>query len=155
MVLVTSTVCWFTLKTADGYANTVQLQAGKGLRVNDTGETLKNITDNSYLLPASSVDGRNLYFPADGTPFTSKTDDNMVFRSANAGDMNYNYIQLNFSLTAEADYTSIFFKKDSTISVKTNDGDSAAVKAAKKKAEKAIRAAIFYEGIENNKPIVF
>ncbi|MCH5303691.1 MAG: hypothetical protein J1E41_02405, partial [Ruminococcus sp.] len=80
-ILISATYCWYALANSVGTASNVNLTAGNGLRVNDLGDTFKEISDNSYLLPASSVDGRNLFFPADGTDFSSSTQ-NMTFRFA-------------------------------------------------------------------------
>ena len=148
VILATSTVCWYMLMRVDADAN-ITLDAGKGLRVNDLGDNLKVIADKAFLIPASSVDGRNLYFPADGNDF-SKTTANMTFRSANAGDMNVNYVQINFELTAEADNTSVYLDDNTSVKIKDSAGNDDLLAA-----EQAIRTAIYYEGIPNNKPIVF
>ena len=113
VILVTCTFCWYFLKTAEGEAN-FSLDAGKGLRVNDTGTTQFSSAENDFALkPASSVDGRNLFFPTDGTDFSDVTKD-MTFRSANAGDKNCNYIQIDFTLTAQANHTAIYINPDPT-----------------------------------------
>lgn len=144
VILATSTFCWYMITKARGDSGDIKLEAGKGLRVNDVDTNFQDIADNSYLIPASSVDGRNLYFPADGTDFSKKTEE-MTFRSANVGDMNKNYVQINFNLSAEADNTSIYIDEENTnISI-----------AGSQNAKNAIRSAVYYEGIENNKPIVF
>lgn len=148
-ILITSTLCWYTLVKSEGYADEIVLDAGKGLRVNDVGENPKDIADKSYLIPASSVDGRNLYFPADGTDFSSNTAE-MTFRSANVGDMNKNYVQINFELSAEADNTSIYLDDSTQLKLQGSESDDDL-----KTAEKALRAAVYYEGIKDNKPIVF
>lgn len=152
VVLISATYCWLAIRRSDGYANNISLVTGNGLRVNDLGDTMKNISDTSYLLPASSYDGRNLFFPADGTDF-STTKTNMTFRSANAGDRNYDYVQLDFNLTAEANYTSIYLDKETSLKIDVPSDASADYKAACEKAQKAIRAAIFYEGMTT--PVVF
>lgn len=149
VILATSTFCWYMIAKSDGYANDIVLDAGKGLRVNDVGENPKDIVDKSYLIPASSVDGRNLFFPADGTDFSDNTAE-MTFRSANVGDMNKNYVQINFELSAEADNTSIYLDDTTQLKIQGSDNDNNL-----KTAEKALRAAVYYEGIKDNKPIVF
>ncbi len=151
-VLISATYCWFAIKRSDGYANNISLITGNGLRVNDLDDTMKSISDNSYLLPASSYDGRNLFFPADGNDFSTTTSD-MTFRSANAGDRNYDYVQMDFNLTAEADYTSIYLDRSTSLKIEYENDATNDYKAACEKAQKAIRAAIYYEGMTT--PIVF
>lgn len=152
VVLVSATFCWYALSQADANGRNISLSVGQGLRVNDLGESFQNIADDSYLLPASSVDGRNLYFPADGTDFSTTTS-KMTFRTANAGDRNYDYVQYDFNLTAEANYTGIYLDKDTSLSIEVPDDASADYKTACAKAQKALRAAIYYEKME--KPAVF
>ncbi len=152
VVLISATYCWFAIKRSDGYANNISLVTGNGLRVNDLSDDMKSISDNSYLLPASSYDGRNLFFPTDGNDFSTTTSE-MTFRSANAGDRNYDYVQMDFNLTAEANYTSIYLDKTTSLTVDYEDDATDAYKQACERAQKAIRAAIYYEGMTS--PIVF
>lgn len=152
MVLASATYCWYVLSKGEAEGNNMNLTVGQGLRVNDLGDSFKKISDNSYLLPASSVDGRNLYFPADGNDFATVTD-KLTYRTANAGDRNYDYVQLDFNLTAEANYTGIYLDKDTSLSINVPDDATAAYRTACAKAQKAIRCAIYYEKMEN--PVVF
>ena len=74
MLLISSTLAWFTVNdTADISSDTFTMESVSGLRVND-GEDLKNhiSIENLVLSEASSVDGRNMYFPTTGT-FTNNT----------------------------------------------------------------------------------
>ena len=152
LILVSATYCWYTLAKGVGEGKNINLVAGNGLRVNDLGDTSQKFKDDSVLLPASSVDGRNLFFPTDGTDFSTETT-KMTFRSANAGDRNYDYVQLDFNLTAEANYTSIYLDKSTSLKIEVPDDASDAYRAAAAKAEKALRTAIYYEGMD--KPVVF
>lgn len=152
LILVTSTVCWFSLVKSKGTTDNVNLTVGNGLRVNDLGDTNQRFKDDSFLLPASSVDGRNLFFPTDGTDFSTETS-RMTFRSANAGDRNYDYVQLDFNLTAEANYTSIYLDKSTSLKIEVPNNASDDYKAEAAKAEKALRTAIYYEGMDQ--PVVF
>lgn len=152
MVLCSATYCWYVLSQGEAEGNNVNLTVGQGLRVNDLGDSFKKISDNSYLLPASSVDGRNLYFPADGNDFATVTD-KLTYRTANAGDRNYDYVQLDFNLTAEANYTGIYLDKDTSLSINVPDDATDAYRTACAKAQKAIRCAIYYEKMEE--PVVF
>ena len=152
LILISATYCWYALAKGVGKADNVNLTAGNGLRVNDLGDTTQKFKDDSVLLPASSVDGRNLFFPTDGTDFSTETS-KMTFRSANAGDRNYDYVQLDFNLTAEANYTSIYLDKSTSLKIEVPNDASQSYKDAAAKAEKALRMAIYYEGMD--KPAVF
>lgn len=152
MILISATYCWYALGKATGTAENVNLTVGNGLRVNDLGDTSMKFKDDSFLRPASSVDGRNLFFPADGTDFSTETS-KMTFRSANAGDRNFDYVQLDFNLTAEANYTGIYLDKSTSLKIDVPDDATADYKAQAAKAEKAIRTAIYYDGMK--KPVVF
>lgn len=152
LILVSATYCWYALAKGVGNGKNINLTAGNGLRVNDLGDTSQKFKDDSVLLPASSVDGRNLFFPTDGTDFSTETS-KMTFRSANAGDRNYDYVQLDFNLTAEANYTSIYLDKSTSLKIEVPDDASDTYRAAAAKAEKALRTAIYYEGMD--KPVVF
>ena len=157
MVLATSTYCWLAMNTSSGHIDEMGLVTDVGLRSNDVGESFKNLTDNACLLPASSVDGRNLYFPSDGTDFSSDTG-SITYRTANTGDKNYGYLQYDFELMAEANYTSIYIDGDpakTNIGIRVNTGDSDAEVLRKQNLSKAIRVAFYYDGMPNNKPILF
>ncbi len=151
-LVFTVTYCWYALAKGAGNTGSYSLTVGNGLRVNDLGDTEQKFKDDSVLLPASSVDGRNLFFPTDGTDFSNETS-KMTFRSANAGDRNYDYVQLDFNLTAEANYTSIYLDKSTSLKIEVPNDASDEYRAAAAKAEKALRTAIYYEGMD--KPVVF
>ena len=151
-VLVSATFCWYALGKGSGTASNVTLSVGNGLRVNDLGDTTMKFNDDSFLRPASSVDGRNLFFPADGSDFSKETS-RMTFRSANAGDRNFDYVQLDFNLTAEANYTGIYLDKSTSLKIEIPSDASAAYIEQAAKAEKALRTAIYYDGMD--KPVVF
>ena len=152
LFLVSATYCWYALSKGTGTAKNVNLTVGNGLRVNDLGDASQKFKDDSFLLPASSVDGRNLFFPTDGTDFSNETA-KMTFRSANAGDRNYSYVQLDFNLTAEANYTGIYLDKTSNVTIHVPGDASDAYKAAAEKAQKAIRTAIYYDRMDA--PVIF
>ncbi|MBR2108824.1 MAG: hypothetical protein IJ932_02600 [Ruminococcus sp.] len=160
VILVTCTLCWYCLKTAEITADNFMLEAGKGLRVNDTGTSQFNYNENEYkLTPASSVDGRNLFFPTDGTDFSNVTKD-MTFRSANAGDKNVNFIQIDFDVTAQTNLTSIYIDPDKTsLEVYDKANDPNANNASAQQAA-PLRMAIWASAPENGTghamtPVVF
>lgn len=158
VVLATTTFSWFSIKTSNVEAGIFTLDCGKGLRVNDSGtsELTFSQVNNKYLIPASSVDGRNLFFPADGSDF-SKTTSTMTFRSANAGDKNVNYIQIDFTLTAQQNHTALYINDEKTsIRTRTNDGHTVTDWSIAQAAP--LRAALWSSTAEDgvpNTPIVF
>ena len=154
------TFSWFSTKQATLDAIDYKLNCGKGLRVNDSGmSNLHYSTNDRKLIPASSVDGRNIFFPTDGSDFSSTTN-LMTFRSANVGDKNVNYIQIDASLTAQQNHTSIYLDTS-----EDNDGPRTALmvkpsgEASYSTAKAApLRMAIWTSTAEDgvpNTPIVF
>ncbi len=108
VTMISTTFAWYTAKDATLEFLNYSLDCTKGLRVNDSGTSdLHFNTVNKYLIPASSVDGRNLFFPTDGSDFSSTTSQ-MTFRSSTVGDKNFNYIQIDASLTAQQNHTAIY-----------------------------------------------
>lgn len=153
VLLTTMSFSWFSIKTSEFRASYFQLDCGKGLRVNDSGTSQLSFSQtNNFLIPASSVTGRNLYFPTDGSDFSSTTE-LMTFRSANAGDKNQNYIQIDFTLTAQQNHTALYINDEKTsIEVKDSNTSWSIPQAA------ALRSALWSSTAEDgvpNTPIVF
>ncbi|MGN0500226.1 MAG: hypothetical protein ACI4HK_03670 [Ruminococcus sp.] len=110
-VLITATFSWFTQKDSASFDTTaITLNATAGMRVN-SGEELSGqikLADNLKLAEASSVDGRNMYFPASES-FTTTTSD-MFFREGNAGDKNVKYYYKDFTLSSDSGDTDVYVK---------------------------------------------
>lgn len=123
LLLISTTLAWFTINdTAFIKSDTFTMESVSGLRVND-GEDLKNEIkiENMILSEASSVDGRNMFFPTTGT-FTSNTSE-MTFREGNAGDKNVNYCYKDFVLKGDSGVTYVYIKSYSvTVDRKKADG---------------------------------
>lgn len=110
ILLVTATASWFTVSDTAGIdSDTFTMESVSGLRVND-GEDLKNQIklENIKLEEASSVDGRNMFFPTTGT-FTSTTSE-MKFREGNSGDRNVKYAYKDFTLKGDSALTYVYLK---------------------------------------------
>ena len=110
LVLVT-TVAWFTVKdTASINSQAFSLESSAALRVNDGQEDLSNhlVVKNFKLEEASSVDGRNMFFPSEGN-FKDSTSA-MKFREGTAGDRNKTYVYKDFKLNADSDMTNVYVK---------------------------------------------
>lgn len=83
---VTSTFAWFwERQAAEIHSEELEFQSASSLRINKD-KAVGNIIhiDDAIIDEASSVDGRNIYFPL-GASFTTTTSE-MFFREANAGD---------------------------------------------------------------------
>ena len=153
-VFVTSSVSWFSIKTSKLNAGQFTLECGKGLRVNDSGTSDFNLSDvDKYILPASSVDGRNIFFPTDGTDFSKKTEE-ITYRAATVGDKNENYIQIDFTLTAQANNTALYIDEDKTsLALSLNGGTPNTTYAAPLRL--AIWSSATGEDGVYNPPVVF
>ncbi len=109
-VLILATFSWFTIQdTATINSQTFTLESASGLRVNE-GESISNhITLQDIKLDeASSVDGRNIYFPTTGT--FEETLSNMFFREGTAGDKNVRYVYKDFTISGDSDLTYVYIK---------------------------------------------
>ncbi len=110
VLLISSTAAWFSVVDITGInSDAFQMMSVNGLRVNDGEDIHNTITlEPQVLTEASSVDGRNVFFPTTGT-FTSDTA-SMIFREANAGDKNVLYAYKDFTLTGDSDATYVYVK---------------------------------------------
>lgn len=110
LVLVT-TVAWFTVEDrASINSQPFSLESSAALRVNDGQEDLSNhlVVKGFKLEEASSVDGRNMFFPSEGN-FKDSTSA-MKFREGTAGDRNKTYVYKDFKLNADSDMTNVYIK---------------------------------------------
>lgn len=124
LLLLSTTLAWFTINdTAYVDSDTFTMESVSGLRVND-GEDLKNEIkiENMILSEASSVDGRNMFFPTTGT-FTSNTSE-MTFREGNAGDKNVNYCYKDFVLKGDSSVTYVYIKSYSVTVDRVENGET-------------------------------
>lgn len=123
LILISGTISWFTVKdSAKVDSDTFSLEAASGLRVNE-GEDLTNHIklDNIKLDEASSVDGRNMFFPTTGT-FSDSTD-SMVFREGSVGDKNEKYLYRDFTLKGDSGITYVYVKSYKITVGSENDPD--------------------------------
>lgn len=119
-----SVAAWFT-DTSKAYVESdiLKLESASALRVNK-GKQISNkfYIDDFFLEEASSVDGRNIFFPLTGS-FTNNTSE-MLFREGTAGDkrikqktvdgdqVNYytHYVYKDIELTGTSDPTDVYIK---------------------------------------------
>lgn len=107
---VTSTLAWFTKSNdAEINAKKLEFQSSSSLRINKDKSLSNKITLEKFTLDeASSLDGRNIYFPL-GASFTEDTA-NMFFREGNKGDENVRYIYKDFELKGTSGNTPVYIK---------------------------------------------
>lgn len=105
-IFAVSTFSWFTIRdTATIDSDTFSLESAAGMRVNKGEEIRNTITvKQAKLKEASSVDGRNMFFPVDrgyGDKGHSVDTSEMKFREGTVGDKNNGYIYSDFTLTGQ------------------------------------------------------
>ena len=105
-IFAVSTFSWFTIRdTATIDSDPFTLDSAAGMRVNKGEEIRNTITvNNATLKEASSVDGRNMFFPVDrgyGDEGKSVDTSEMKFREGTVGDKNKGYIYSDFTLTGQ------------------------------------------------------
>lgn len=105
-IFAVSTFSWFTIRdTATIDSEPFSLDSAAGMRVNKGEEIRNTITvQNAKLKEASSVDGRNMFFPVDrgyGDKGQSVDTSEMKFREGTVGDKNNGYIYSDFTLTGQ------------------------------------------------------
>lgn len=105
-IFAVSTFSWFTIRdTATIDSDPFSLDSAAGMRVNKGEEIRNTITvNNAKLKEASSVDGRNMFFPVDrgyGDKGQSVDTSEMKFREGTVGDKNNGYIYSDFTLTGQ------------------------------------------------------
>lgn len=107
---VTSTMAWFTEREAAHLeSENLEFQSASSLRINKDKTSANKITIPAFTLDeASSLDGRNIYFPV-GESFTSNTAE-MFFREGNKGDENVHYVYKDFDLKGTSGNTPVYIK---------------------------------------------
>lgn len=123
ILAISSTTAWFLSREAMKiYSNNLEFQSASSLRINkDKSLSNRIIIDNVTLDEASSLDGRNLYFPL-GASFSGNTAD-MFFREANKGDENVHYVYKDFELKGTSGNTPVYIKSYE-VKVEDADGDT-------------------------------
>lgn len=112
MVLVGTTVSWFTIKdNANINSNIMNFNSGTGLRVNDGEDITNHIkVDNFKIDEASSVDGRNLFFPNKNVDGGNNLTYSLQYRDATVGDKNQRFLYKDFTVSADSKETDVYVK---------------------------------------------
>ena len=120
---VTASLAWFSEhRSARIATNGLQFQSASSLRINKDQSAYNTISIPEFTLDeASSVDGKNIYFPL-GESFTTTTSE-MFFREANMGDRNVHYVYKDFFLKGSSGRTDVYIKSYK-ITVADADGDT-------------------------------
>lgn len=123
ILFCSATFTWFVARdTATIQSDELEMNASAGLRVNEGEEiTNKIVLDGVLLGEASSVDGRNIFFPLSGN-YTDTTSD-MKFREGTIGDQNDLYIYKNFTMHGDSDQTEIYVKSYSVVVTDVNKNE--------------------------------
>ena len=106
VLVVISTYAWFILTTSKVIGSgTISVDADSGLDIDfqysnvDDYINIWNYVDPKFKFePATSLDGRNIYFPTSGTFNKTDTED-IVFRDGTVNDINSKYLSIDFELT--------------------------------------------------------
>lgn len=112
MVLVGATVSWFTIKdNANINSNIMNFNSGTGLRVNDGEDITNHIkVDDFKIDEASSVDGRNLFFPNNNVDGNNNLTYSLQYRDATVGDKNKRFLYKDFTVSADSKETNVYVK---------------------------------------------
>ena len=112
MVLVGTTVSWFTIKdNANINSNIMNFNSGTGLRVNDGEDITNHIkVDDFKIDEASSVDGRNLFFPNNNVDGNNNLTYSLQYRDATVGDKNKRFLYKDFTVSADSKETNVYVK---------------------------------------------
>lgn len=127
-IFAVSTFSWFTIRdTATIDSDPFTLDSAAGMRVNKGEEIRNTITvQNAKLKEASSVDGRNMFFPVDrgyGDEGQSVDTSEMKFREGTVGDKNNGYIYSDFTLTGQTGGQVEVYVKSYKVEVTNKNGE--------------------------------
>lgn len=127
-IFAVSTFSWFTIRdTATIDSDPFTLDSAAGMRVNKGEEIRNTITvQNARLKEASSVDGRNMFFPVDrgyGDRGQSIDTSEMKFREGTVGDKNNGYIYSDFTLTGQTGGQVEVYVKSYKVEVTNKNGE--------------------------------
>ena len=127
-IFAVSTFSWFTIRdTATIDSDPFSLESAAGMRVNKGEEIRNTITvKQAKLKEASSVDGRNMFFPVDrgyGDKGQSVDTSEMKFREGTVGDKNDGYIYSDFTLTGQTGGQVEVYVKSYKVEVTNKNGE--------------------------------
>ncbi len=131
ILVVISSYAWYAYtanKTLD--TGTISVDADSGLDIDfqysnvDDYINIWNYIDTDFEFePATSLDGRNIYFPTSNT-FGNTDTGEMVFRDGTINDINSKYLNIDFELTNTSDYDMDVYLNNSSYFRVRDDADN-------------------------------
>lgn len=111
VLIAVSTYAWFFIQASKVIGSgTISVAADSGLDIDfhysniDDYINIWNYVGSDFTFePATSLDGRTIYFPTSGT-FDNDTTATTVFRDGTVNDINSKYLSIDFELTNTSDY---------------------------------------------------
>lgn len=137
LLIVFVSYSWFSFNnTGSLTTQAFSINADSGLRLNFGDDYSGSLNINNHinvsdfkLYEASSMDGRNIYFPTVGTGTNTSTQ-NMIFREGNAADVNTRYLSTDFTIRADAGATQVYLDAGATYARLSNGTSATAVRMA-------------------------
>lgn len=140
ILVCVSSYAWFVFsknKTVGISQITVDADSGLDIDYKDADKNSfininEYIDDDFAFEPATSLDGKNIYFPTTGT-FNNADTSKMIFRDGTVNDINSKYLSIDFELSNTADKKmEVYLSNNSTFTVFDNVGsaNSAALRLA-------------------------
>ena len=157
-IFAVSTFSWFTIRdTATIDSDPFTLDSAAGMRVNKGEEIRNTITvQNAKLKEASSVDGRNMFFPVDrgyGDKGQSVDTSEMKFREGTVGDKNNGYIYSDFTLTGQTGGQVEVYVKSYKVEVTNKNGEKEVYDGATRITVDGNKKPLTYLAYQNPCPI--
>ncbi len=122
-LIVAVTYAWFSIAGKEKMHGSLSVSPDSGLKIDfDKADESNYINIRNYLNdfvfePATSVDGRNIFFPTTGT-FDKTDTNNMKFREGTVNDVNSKYVSIDFTLTNEGSGdVDVYLNNDSSFDV--------------------------------------
>ena len=132
VLIVVSSYAWFYIQASKVIGSgTISVAADSGLDIDfqysnvDDYINIWNYVGSDFTFePATSLDGRTIYFPTSGT-FDNDTTHTTVFRDGTVNDINSKYLSIDFELTNTSDYDQyVYLNNKSYFHVKDKSSDA-------------------------------
>lgn len=129
ILVVISSYAWFFVQASKVIGSgTISVDADSGLDIDfqysniDDYINIWNYVGQDFKFePATSLDGRNIYFPTSGT-FDNSNTQNIVLRDGTVNDINSKYLSIDFELTNTSDYDQyVYLNNNSFFTVKQGE----------------------------------
>ena len=134
ILVVISSYAWFYIQASKVIGSgTISVAADSGLdidfqysNVDDYINIWNYVGEDFQFEPATSLDGRNIYFPTTGT-FNNENTQDVVFRDGTVNDINQKYLSIDFELTNSSSTDQyVYLNNNSYFTVKDPENPQAA-----------------------------